>query len=72
MVYLVIVIIIVVVLVKKRRAKVAEGNINVSDMVMIQEDSPKKRKKNNFDKELAATKNSGEWIIEDIEESSSN
>ena len=61
-----------VVLVKKRRAKVAESSINVSDMIMVQEESPKKRKKNNFEKELAATKNSGEWIIEDIEESSSN
>ena len=47
------VIIIVVVLVKKRRAKVAEGSsINVSDMIMVQEESPKKRKKNNFEKEL--------------------
>ena len=62
-----------VVLVKKRRAKVAEGSsINVSDMIMVQEESPKKRKKNNFEKDLAVTKNSGEWIIEDIEESSSN
>ena len=42
------VIIIVVVCLKKRRTKVAENSINVSDMVMIQEDSPKKRKKNNF------------------------
>ena len=66
------VIIIVVVCLKKRRGKVADNSINVSDMVMVQEDSPKKRKKNNFEKELDATKNSGEWIIEDIEESSSN
>ena len=72
MTYLVVVIIIVVVCLKKRRGKVADNSINVSDMVMVQEDSPKKRKKNNFEKELDATKNSGEWIIEDIEESSSN
>ena len=55
-------------MVMKKRAKVAESMIHSSDMIMVH-DSPKKGDKESMTNSMGFTKGSGEWVIEDIENS---